>query len=132
ALVTYAVEAKRELLGVPADVLERFGAVSIETAHAMARGARRWQDCDYALATTGVAGPQGSTEVRPVGTVCIALADRRRTWVQCLHLTNRSRGLVRQMTCAIALDMLRRRVLDHEPVVDYPFISRSDLRIFDD
>src|SRR5690606_26447440 len=84
ALVTYAEEAKQELLGVPAEVLERHGAVSIETAHAMAHGARLHQDCDFALATTGVAGPQGSSEIRPVGTVCIALADRSQTWVQCL------------------------------------------------
>ena len=132
ALVTYSVDAKRDLLGVPAAVLERYGAVSMETAHAMAGGARRYQDCDFALATTGVAGPQGSSEIRPVGTVCIALADRERTWVQCVHLNQRSRGLVRQMSCAIALDMLRRRVLEHEPVVAYPFITRSDLRVFTD
>lgn len=131
-LVAYSEAAKQALLGVSAETLESFGAVSLETAREMALGARRLHDCDLALATTGVAGPQGGSETLPVGTVCLALADRHRTWTQRVQLGNRSRDLVRQMSCAVALDMLRRRVLEHEPVVDYPFITRSALRVFEE
>lgn len=132
AIVAYSAAAKQSLLGVSAATLAEFGAVSLETAREMAQGARRLNDCDHALATTGIAGPQGATENLPVGTVCIGLADRRRTWTQRVQVGNRSRDLVRQMTCSLAFDMLRRRVLERDPLVDYPFISRSQLRVFDE
>ena len=74
-VVAYANQVKQLLLGVPQQVLERFGAVSAETARAMAEGARRVLDCDVALSVTGVAGPDGGTVEKPVGTVYIALAD---------------------------------------------------------
>src|SRR5690606_26168374 len=72
-VVAYTEAAKRSLLGVSARTLEKHGAVSIETAREMARGARAIQDSEFALSTTGVAGPQGGSEVLPVGTVCLAL-----------------------------------------------------------
>ncbi len=74
--ITYANEAKVDLLGVSADVLETFGAVSIATAWAMAQAALRKGNADVAVAITGIAGPGGGTEKKPVGTVVFARAER--------------------------------------------------------
>lgn len=121
-VVAYADAAKTTLLNVPADCLARYGAVSPETAIAMAQGARACLDSDFALSITGIAGPDGGSEEKPVGTVAIALADREQSWVQLVQLSQRSRTLVRTMSCAVALDMLRRRLLGSEPIVAYPFL----------
>lgn len=72
--VTYSNRAKHEDLTVPEPLLETFGAVSQEVARAMAEGARKFAGTDFALATTGVAGPEGGSESKPVGTVWMALA----------------------------------------------------------
>lgn len=128
-LVTYANEAKRKLLGVAQETLDEHGAVSTETALAMVRGARAISDTDFALAITGIAGPDGGTADKPVGTVVIALADRSTCWVQTVSLGHRSRSLVRMMSCAVALDMLRRRLLNQEPLVPYSFIPASGRRV---
>jgi nicotinamide-nucleotide amidase len=70
--VTYSDAAKRELLGVPADILERYGAVSEETVRAMATGALAASRAQAALAISGIAGPTGGSPDKPVGTVCFA------------------------------------------------------------
>lgn len=75
AVVAYGNGTKSNLLGVPAEVLAACGAVSRETAVAMAEGVRRLAGVDLGLAVTGIAGPGGGTEAKPVGTVSIALAD---------------------------------------------------------
>jgi nicotinamide-nucleotide amidase len=72
--VTYSNEAKIRQIGVPAATIERFGAVSDETALAMAQGALRASSAQWALAVTGIAGPAGGTPDKPVGTVCFAWA----------------------------------------------------------
>jgi nicotinamide-nucleotide amidase len=72
--ITYSNEAKTDLLGVPADVIERHGAVSEPIALAMASGVRARSKTDYALSITGIAGPDGGTPAKPVGTVWIGLA----------------------------------------------------------
>ena len=72
--VTYSNEAKRELLGVRAETLERDGAVSEQTASEMARGALQRSHGTLALAITGIAGPGGGSAAKPVGTVCFAWA----------------------------------------------------------
>ena len=72
-IVAYADDVKRELLDVPREVLHEHGAVSAETAIAMARGARRRLDADIAISTTGIAGPSGGTDDKPVGLVWFAL-----------------------------------------------------------
>ncbi len=79
--VTYTNVAKREMLGVAADTLEKFGAVSAETVKAMVAGALANSHAQIAGAVSGVAGPSGGTPAKPVGTVCIAWARaaRRRT-----------------------------------------------------
>jgi|UniRef100_UPI0035CC980D nicotinamide-nucleotide amidase len=74
--VTYSNDAKLELLNVSADVLETFGAVSVATAWSMAQGALEATGADVAVAITGVAGPGGGTEKKPVGTVVFARAER--------------------------------------------------------
>ena len=74
--VTYSNDAKLEMLNVSADVLETFGAVSVATAWSMAQGALEATGADVAVAITGVAGPGGGTEKKPVGTVVFARAER--------------------------------------------------------
>ncbi len=75
--VTYSDAAKRKLLGVPATVLKRYGAVSSETAVAMAAGALRKSRADLAVAITGIAGPGGGSRQKPVGLVYFAAASRK-------------------------------------------------------
>lgn len=75
--VVYTNAAKREMLGVPAAILDRHGAVSEDTARAMAEGALAHSPADWALAITGIAGPGGGTPTKPVGLVCFAWAGRQ-------------------------------------------------------
>jgi nicotinamide-nucleotide amidase len=74
--VTYSNELKVDLLGVPAATLERFGAVSKETVSEMARGVLERTGADYAMATSGIMGPDGGTPEKPVGLVWVGLASR--------------------------------------------------------
>jgi len=76
--VTYSNESKTGLLGVPAELIERHGAVSEEVARAMAAGALAHSRADIAVSVTGVAGPSGGSEAKPVGTVWLAWAERGR------------------------------------------------------
>jgi nicotinamide-nucleotide amidase len=76
AFVTYSNEAKRETLGVASDVIDAFGAVSIACVYAMAQGALEHSNADVAVAISGIAGPDGGTEQKPVGTVVFARATR--------------------------------------------------------
>lgn len=78
-VVTYSNAAKMDLLGVPADIIEKYGAVSEETARAMAEGVRKMAGTDIGLSTTGIAGPTGGTKEKPVGTVYIALSGGDQT-----------------------------------------------------
>ena len=128
-LVTYSNTAKQKVLGVKEDTLQNHGAVSLEAALEMAAGACSLLNSDFSLATTGIAGPDGGSDEKPVGLVAIALCDRNTSWVQTIKLTNRSRNLVRVMSCAVAHDMLRRRLIDEDPIVEYPFISRLDSQV---
>lgn len=77
--VTYSNEAKMESLGVPQDIIETFGAVSIACVWAMAQGALEKSDADIAVAVSGIAGPGGGTQLKPVGTVVFARAIRAST-----------------------------------------------------
>lgn len=76
AYVTYSNDAKRECLGVSRDIIDKFGAVSSACAEAMARGALRHSHADVAVAITGIAGPHGGTDLKPVGTVFFTKAVR--------------------------------------------------------
>lgn len=74
--VTYSNEAKQEVLGVPEDIIDAFGAVSVACVFAMAQGALERSDADVAVAISGIAGPDGGSEMKPVGTVVFARATR--------------------------------------------------------
>lgn len=106
--VTYSNEAKEELLGVQTDILEAFGAVSPATAWAMAQGAIRHSNADVAVAVSGVAGPDGGTEMKPVGTVVFAFAIRGDDEVNAEQklLEGRTRAEIRHQAALIALEML--------------------------
>jgi nicotinamide-nucleotide amidase len=106
--ITYASRMKVEWLGVPEDIIAQFGAVSKETAEAMALGARRRTGSTYALAITGVAGPDSGGEKAPVGTIFVGLADAAGCQVlQRQFIGDRTR--IRQFATQMALDMLRRK-----------------------
>jgi nicotinamide-nucleotide amidase len=77
-VVSYSNEAKIDILGVKAETLENFGAVSEETVREMVKGAIKTLDVDYALATSGIMGPGGGTEEKPVGTVWIAAGNNEK------------------------------------------------------
>lgn len=130
-LVTYSDNAKQKLLNIDPALLTRHGAVSIETAQAMAQNVRQLLNSDFGLAVTGIAGPEGGSDEKPLGTVVIALASKTQCWIQTLQLSKRSRSQVRTMSCAVALDMLRRQLLQQKPIVTYPFITRSNSKLVD-
>jgi nicotinamide-nucleotide amidase len=132
-LVAYSNDLKQEGLGVSPLTLERFGAVSEETAREMAVGACRACGADLGVATTGVAGPAGGTEAKPVGTVAIAVAERIgpegdrsagsgaaidpaawRVDSRLFHF-NGTREWIKVLTSQVALDWIRRHLLGLEP-----------------
>ena len=105
--VVYSNEAKQELLGVPAATLAAFGAVSQETARAMAEGAIAHSRADFAVAITGVAGPDGGTPEKPVGLVCFACAGRDGSIVTVERRYGaQGRGAIRLASVATALQLL--------------------------
>ena len=106
ALVTYSNAAKVSLLGVDAMTLERFGAVSVETAQQMADGALRAMGVDVAVAVTGVAGPGGGSPDKPVGTVCFGFTVAGRNTLTERHVFPGDRRQVRARTVAHALNRL--------------------------
>ena len=109
-VVTYANESKMRLLGVDKNVIREFGAVSQQVARDMARGVRDRAQTDFGLAVTGIAGPDGGTEEKPVGLVFIALADDAHTEHKRLMIPG-DRELIRWRASQAALDMLRRRLI---------------------
>ncbi len=109
--VTYSNSGKHEVLGVRIDTLKSFGAVSEQTVEEMAAGALRiaGQDADYAVAVSGVAGPGGGSAEKPVGTVCMAVADSRGARSHRFHFPG-DRTEVRIRTVEKALELLRGRI----------------------
>ena len=112
-VVTYSNDAKIRLLGVPAELLNSCGAVSSECASAMAKGARLASGSDLGLAVTGIAGPDGGNEDKPVGTVFISLAAPDGCWTKRFQF-NGNRDEIRILTAWTALDWLRRYLLKRE------------------
>ena len=112
--VTYSNEAKMEMLGVASDIIETFGAVSIACVWAMAQGALQRSNADVAVAISGVAGPGGGTELKPVGTVVFARAYRNETGEQEGELKHfdggddpeKARAVIRHQATLCALDLL--------------------------
>jgi len=114
SVVTYANAAKEELLGVDAETLRQWGAVSEQTAIAMARGARERFGADVAVSVTGIAGPDGGSAEKPVGTVHFGLASRDGTTIGKKRLFVGDRGIVRRAASIHALEMLRRFLAGEE------------------
>ncbi|MGQ0541006.1 MAG: competence/damage-inducible protein A [Blastocatellia bacterium] len=108
--VTYSNDAKMRSLGVTESLLNDFGAVSTETAEAMATGIRERSGTDYAISVTGIAGPDGGTDEKPVGTVCIGFADSGMTKSVRLVFPG-DRYLIRWRSSQAALDYLRRQII---------------------
>ena len=108
-IVSYTNEVKHNVLGVPQDMLDLFGAVSEPVARAMAEGARKALGCDIALASTGVAGPDPDDRGNEVGTMFVAIATPDGSFVRPLHLGNRPvRARLRTQTAHHAFDLARR------------------------
>ena len=110
SLVTYANAAKQKFVGVRAETLAAHGAVSEAVAREMAEGARRETGADYALSVTGIAGPGGGSEAKPVGTVYIGFASARET-TTLKQFNPFDRETFKNVTGTQALEMLRRKML---------------------
>ena len=104
--VTYSNEAKSELLGIPAETLAKHGAVSAETAAAMAQGAVARAPVDLAVSVAGIAGPGGATPTKPIGLVLFGLARRDGTCRTERHVFPGDRSEVRQAALERALQLL--------------------------
>ncbi|MGE3498731.1 MAG: competence/damage-inducible protein A [Candidatus Binatia bacterium] len=113
-IVAYSDVVKQRVLNVSAETLERHGAVSRETAEAMARGVRSLVGATLGLATTGIAGPDGGTADKPVGTVCIAMDGPAGTHSHRYQFWG-TRDWVKLLTSQVALDWLRRVQLGQDP-----------------
>ena len=116
-VTAYSDEAKMRTLGVPEATLSKFGAVSAETASAMATGVRDRAKTDYAISVTGIAGPDGGTAEKPVGTVFLGYSDATGSKTLKLVLPG-DRELIRWRSSQAALDYLRRQLLgsgEHQP-----------------
>jgi len=110
-LVTYSNEAKAALAGVPETLLEAHGAVSEPVARAMAEGARQRLGADLAVSITGVAGPGGGSEAKPVGLVHFACAGPAGTLHREKRFGPQSRDEIRRLSVLEALDLLREAAL---------------------
>jgi len=110
--VTYSNKSKIKILGVSPSTLKKYGAVHEETAKEMAKGAKRISGATCGLSTTGIAGPDGGTESKPVGTVCIGLATPDAVYAHRFHFSSFNRLMNKKIFAITALDLLRRELLD--------------------
>lgn len=115
-LVTYSNDSKERLLGVSHELIMEHGAVSEPVARAMAEGARTVSGADYGLSVTGIAGPDGGTEDKPVGLVFVGISDQKGTFAEKLDLSAwaRSRDSIRERSANRAFDLLRLRLDEHK------------------
>lgn len=104
-LITYTNESKTSLAKVPAELIERHGAVSLEVVEAMVKGANEYFDNTINVAVSGVAGPAGGSDEKPVGTVCIATLLKGKVRAKQYHFDG-DRDAVRNQTIEQALNML--------------------------
>ncbi len=110
--VTYHNDAKIDVLGVSKQTLADHGAVHEETARQMAEGARRVGASQYGLATTGIAGPDGGSDEKPVGTICIGLAGPDQSYAKRYHFKFGRRLMNKRIFAMAALNMLRRHLIE--------------------
>jgi len=113
-IVSYSNDAKANLLGVPRSILENPGAVSAECARAMAEGARKALDATFAVSTTGIAGPSGGTDRKPVGLVYIAVSGPNGTEVE-EHIFAGDRAQVIDGATQRAMEMLVHHIRENRP-----------------
>ena len=130
-VVSYCNEAKIALLNVSEETIAAHSEVSLACVGEMAVGVAcansEIAESDYAIATSGIAGPSGGTADNPVGTVVIAVKAKDQIFCQKISLSNkRTRNHIRNLTVAIAFDMLRRVILGLSPIADYSYIKRVD------
>ena len=109
--VTYANDMKNRLLKVPDEILEKHGAVSAECAAAMSQGVRELSGADIAVAITGIAGPDGGTQEKPVGTLFFSVSDEEGTVTKYRLFPARDRDFIRRLSAYTALYFIRRRIL---------------------
>lgn len=110
-IVSYSNEIKMNLLGVPNEIIKEFGAVSEQTAKAMAGGIKKLADSSIGIGITGIAGPGGGTFQKPVGLVYIALAAANQVRCQKLNFTG-DRNEIRLNAANAALNMIRQYILE--------------------
>lgn len=117
-VITYANRIKTQLIDVPEELLEQYGAVSEQVARAMAEGVRKQAGSDLGIGITGIAGPTGGSKEKPVGLIYIAMTNGTETWVRKMPGTGRVRSREYQRTLATsnALDMVRRYLQKLPPV----------------
>jgi len=108
--VCYSNDAKMDVLNVNPNLLKEHGAVSEEVARAMAEGARRRAKSTYGLSTTGIAGPDGGSKEKPVGTVYVAIAGENQTKIRKLFFPS-DRETFKQLVAQVAFEMLRRELI---------------------
>jgi nicotinamide-nucleotide amidase len=111
AAVTYANDAKTAVLGVSEQILEQYGAVHEKTAGEMAEGVRRVAGADWGVSTTGIAGPEGGTPDKPVGTVCIGVSSVDGTTAKRFFFPFPGRSMNKKIFAMTALDQLRRQLI---------------------
>jgi nicotinamide-nucleotide amidase len=116
SVVAYSNEAKERALGVPRSLIESLGAVSSEVAAAMAEGVCRNNGANYGLATTGIAGPGGGTDQKPVGTIFLALAQAGKQTIVQREFFPTDRRSFKQIASQTALDLLRRTLAQKEKI----------------
>ena len=114
SIVSYGNEMKEGILGVSEHTLMKYGAVSRQTVNEMLNGLFEYTTADYAVAVTGLAGPGGGTEEKPVGTVCIAIGQREEVSDSGVIHAQGPRSLVVAYTVNTALGALWRRVVHNE------------------
>jgi nicotinamide-nucleotide amidase len=105
-VIVYSDRFKERFLSVPKDILKKFGAVSAETAELMAEEIRKKGGADIGLATTGIAGPDGGNDIKPVGLVYIAMATEKGTESKAFHFSG-DRKAVRSKSARKALSIVR-------------------------
>lgn len=110
--ITYSNEAKEKLLGVPSETLKEHGAVSPQTAEAMAKGGAKAADADICVAVTGIAGPDGGTKEKPVGLVYMSCFCGGKLYTEKNQYSG-SRSKIREYSVASALTLLRRAIIEY-------------------
>ncbi len=113
-VITYSNQSKMDLLGVPENIIKEHGAVSSETAEAMAKGLLQRSKSTYALSLTGIAGPDGGTDAKPAGTVFIGFASSKKVTHRKLYFPT-TRDWFKRMASFAALNLLRKALNDSTP-----------------